>query len=721
MVQPSKIVATTCPYCGVGCALELHVDEKDFIYKVTSPFDAVVNHGNLCVKGRYGYDFIYSEHRVTTPLIRKTPQLPGQRTQAFDLNEWREVSWDEALDYTADRMVEIYRRDGAKAMAFYGCAKATNEDNYLLQKMCRTAFRSNNIDHCTRLCHAGSVVALQMAVGSSAMSNTASEVIENDVFILTGSNPTEMHPIIAIQMKAAVRKHGAKLIVVDPRRVEMVDYADLWLAEKPGTDVVVFSAMAHVILKENLLNQEFIKARTENFDAFTASMEKFTPEYAEGISGVDRNLIIDAARLYGNAKNAAIYWALGISESTHGTDNALSLINLALLTGNIGRRATGLNPLRGQNNVQGTSDAGVMPWHYPGYQRVDDERAAVKFEKSWNIEAGGLNRSLGLTTTEILSAVHPGGVRSLYIMGENPMMSEPNLNHTRKEMEDCEFIVAQDLFINESGSYADVFLPAVSWAEKDGTFTNTDRRVQRVRKAIEPRGKSMPDWQILSKLAKKIEERLGVAHSAFWEYSHPAEILDEMGALVPEYAGVKYSRIEKVGLQHPVYDDHHPGTPDLFLKDFPRGRGKFHPLEYHPNAEMPDDEYPLVLNTGRVLEHWHGGSMTRHSHLDDLYPEALVEIHPADAARLEISDRDPVRVTSRRGSIVLRAKVTRKTTQGVVFIPFHFAEAAANELTIDKLDPLALIPEFKSGVVRVTKARAEELSNPVDGKKRGRY
>jgi formate dehydrogenase alpha subunit len=721
MVKPSKIVPTTCPYCGVGCALELHVDEKDFIYKVTSPFDAVVNHGNLCVKGRYGYDFIYSQHRVTTPLLRKIPQLPGQRTQAFELDEWREVSWDEALDYTADRMVEIYKRDGANAMAFYGCAKATNEDNYLLQKLCHTAFRSNNIDHCTRLCHAGSVVALQMAVGSSAMSNTASEVVENDVFILTGSNPTEMHPIIALQMKAAVRKHGAKLIVVDPRRVEMVDYAAIWLAEKPGTDVVVFSAMAHVILKENLLNQDFISTRTENFDAFAASMEKFTPEYAEEVSGVDRNLIIDAARLYGNARNAAIYWALGISQSTHGTDNALSLINLALLTGNIGRPATGLNPLRGQNNVQGASDAGVMPWHYPGYQRVDDERAAVKFEKHWNIEPGGLNRSLGLTTTEILSSVRPGGVRSLYIMGENPMMSEPNLNHTREEMEACEFIVAQDMFINESGSYADVFLPAVSWAEKDGTFTNTDRRVQRVRKAIEPRGKSMPDWQILSVLAKKIETRLGVNNSAFWEYSHPSEILDEMGALVPEYAGVKYPRIEKVGLQHPVYDDNHPGTPDLFLKDFPRGKGKFHPLEYRPNAEMPDDDYPLVLNTGRVLEHWHGGSMTRHSHLDDLYPEALVEIHPADAAQLGITDRDPVRVTSRRGSIVLRAIVTGKTTRGVVFIAFHFAEAAANELTIDKLDPLALIPEFKAGVVRVSKAREEELSNPVAGKKRGRY
>jgi formate dehydrogenase alpha subunit len=720
MIQPEKVVSTTCPYCGVGCNLLLHI-KNDFIFNVTTPFDGVVNKGNLCVKGRFGYDFIYNKKRVTVPLIRKTPQKPGERRQAFERSEWREVSWDEALDYTADRMVEIYQRDGARAMAAYLCAKATNEDNYLLQKMMRSLFRTNNTDHCTRLCHAASVVALQMAVGSSAMSNTASEVIKSDLFILTGTNTTENHPIIALQMKAAVEKYGAKLIVVDPRRIEMVDWSVLWLPEKPGTDVPVFSAMAHVILKEKLYNQDFIDTRTENFDDFAASMEKFTPEYAETISGVDRNLIVEAARMYASAKNAAIYWSLGIPEHSHGTSNALSLINLALLTGHIGREGTGLNPLRGQNNVQGASDSGAMPWHFPGYQRVDDEAAAQKFERAWNIESGGLNRVPGLTTTEILGNVHPRGVRSLYIMGENPMMSEPNLNHTRHQMEQLEFVVTQDLFINESGAFADVFLPATSWAEKEGTFTNTDRRVQRVRQAIPPQGQARPDWQIVCDLAQRIEKRLGRSNSAFWDYEHPSQVMEEMGSLVPEYAGIKYHRIDPVGLQTPVYDDEHPGTPFLFSQTFPRGRGKFHPLEYQPSAEMPDEEYPFILTTGRVLEHWHGGTMTRHSWLDDLYPEAMVEINPGDAARMGLKFGDPVRVTSRRGTIVLRARVTLKAISGVVFIPFHFAEAAANLLTIDVVDPQAKIPEYKACAVRIVPVTEEDLPDPSVYQERGRY
>jgi formate dehydrogenase alpha subunit len=720
MIQSEKVVSTTCPYCGVGCNLLLHIKD-DFIFNVTTPFDGVVNKGNLCVKGRFGYDFIYHKKRITSPLIRKTPQKPGERKQAFDRSEWREVGWDEALDYVADRMVEIYQRDGARAMAAYLCAKATNEDNYLLQKMMRTQFRTNNTDHCTRLCHAASVVALQMAVGSSAMSNTAAEVIKSDLFILTGTNTTENHPIIALQMKAAIEKYGAKLIVVDPRRIEMVDWASLWLPEKPGSDVPVFSAMAHVILKEKLYNQDFIDTRTENFDEFAASMEKFTPEYAETISGVDRYLIVEAARMYARAKNAAIYWSLGIPEHAHGTSNALSLINLALLTGHIGREGTGLNPLRGQNNVQGASDSGAMPWHYPGYQRVDDETAAQKFEKKWNIEPGGLNRVPGLTTTEILGNVHPRGVRSLYIMGENPMMSEPNLNHTRHQMEQLEFVVIQDLFINESGAFGDVFLPATSWAEKEGTFTNTDRRVQRVRQAIPPIGQSRPDWQIVCDLAKRIERRLGRPNSADWDYEHPSQVLEEMGSLVPEYAGVKYHRIEKVGLQTPVYDDEHPGTPYLFGETFPRGPGKFHPLEYEPSAEMPDEEYPYILTTGRVLEHWHGGTMTRHSWLNDLYPEAMVEMNPADAARLGLKFGDPVRVTSRRGTIVLRARVTEKAIYGVVFIPFHFAEAAANLLTIDVVDPQAKIPEYKACAVRIVPVSEEDLPDPSVYQERGRY
>ena len=720
MIEADRVVGTVCPYCGVGCGLNLHLQD-DFIYKVTSDFDNIVNQGNLCVKGRYGYDMIYHKRRVTKPLLRKTEQVAGERTQAFDFDEWREVSWDAALDYTADRLVEIYARDGSDAMAVYCCAKATNEDNYLLQKMYRALFRTNNVDHCTRLCHAGSVVALQMAIGSAAMSNTAAEVINTDVFIVTGSNTAESHPIIGLQMKEAVEKYGAKLIVVDPRRVELVNNATMWLAQLPGTDVPVFAAMAHVIIEEKLYNQDFIDRRTEGFDDFAKSMEKFTPEFAESVSSVDRNLIIEAARMYATAERGAIYWALGISESTHGVDNALALVHLAFLTGHIGREGTGLNPLRGQNNVQGASDSGAMPWHYPGYMEVDDPASAEVWEKAWNVEAGGLNQVKGLTTTEILSNVGDSGVRSLYIMGENPMMSEPNLNVTRHHMENLEFIVAQDLFINESGAFADVILPAASWAEKDGTFTNTDRRVQRIRKALEPRGDSRSDIEIITDLAKRIEDRLGRPNSAHWDYEDAEEVLIEMGSVVSAYRGVRYERIDEVGLQTPVPDEDHPGTPILFEETFPAGRGKFHQLEYIPAAEQPDDEYPLILTTGRLLEHWHGGTMTRHSHLDELYPEALVEINRVDAARADIKTGDAVRVSSRRGEIVLRANVTEKANLGVVFIPWHFHEAAANLLTLDELDPLAKIPDYKACAVRVDIASEDELVNPEARTQRGRW
>jgi formate dehydrogenase alpha subunit len=719
MIKPDRIVSTTCPYCGVGCNLQLHVKD-DHIFKVTSPFDAVVNQGNLCVKGRYGYDYIYHPKRVTTPLVRKTPQKPGQRTQAFDRDEWREVSWDEALDTVADRLVEIYTRDGSDAMSVYCCAKATNEDNYLLQKMFRALFRTNNVDHCTRLCHAGSVVALQQALGSSAMSNTASEVIKNDVMIVIGSNTTENHPIIALQMKEAVRKHGAKMIVIDPRRIELVDFAELWLPLKPGTNVPVLTAMAHTIIKDGLVNHEFIKGRTEGYAEFVESVEKFTPEYAEKISGVTAGDIRAAARLYANAHNGAIYWGMGISQLSHGTASALALIHLAFLTGHVGREGTGLNPLRGQNNVQGASDMGAMPFHYPGYMLVSDENNAQKWEAAWNIEPGGLSRELGLTTTEILSNAHPGGVRALYIMGENPMMSEPNLNDTRRHMQQLEFLVVQDLFINESGAFADVFLPATPFAEEEGTFTNTDRRVQRVRQAHPARGDSRPDWEIICDLAQRIESRLG-RPSAKWDYAGPEDVFDEMASVVPDFAGVTYERIDKTGLQYPVWDKQHPGTPYLFAESFPRGRGKFTPLDYVPAVEPVDDEYPFILTTGRLLEHWHGGTMTRHSDLNELYPEARVEIHPADAEMHGIRDGMPVRVTSRRGEIVVRAMVTEKTTVGVVFLPWHFHEAAANLLTIDALDPQAKIPEFKACAAQVFPAREADLPNPDAVLDRGRY
>lgn len=720
MLTSDRVTATTCPYCGVGCTLELHLKD-DFIYRVTSPFDSVVNHGNLCVKGRFGYDFIYHPDRITTPLIRRTPQAAGARTQAFKRDEWREASWGEALDYIADRLIEIYRRDGPQALAVYCCAKATNEDNYLLQKLFRALFRTNNVDHCTRLCHAGSVVALQKALGTSAMSNTAAEVKHSDCFIVTGSNTTENHPIIGLQMKAAVEKHGAKLIVIEPRRIELCDWATLFLPLKPGTNVPVFTAMAHVIVNEGLINRSFIEQRTENYAAFVQSLEEFTPEYAETISGVDRNLIVQAARMYASAQTASIFWGMGISQLSHGTASALALINLALLTGHIGRQGTGLNPLRGQNNVQGASDAGAMPFFYPGYMAVDDEACAQQWEKAWHIEPGGLNRQRGLTTTEILSHAKPGGVRALYIMGENPMMTEPNLNVARHHIEQLEFLVAQDLFINESAAFADVFLPAAAWAEKEGTFTNTDRRVQRVRQALAPRGQARPDSDIICDLARRIEQRLGRTASAQWDYASPEAVWREMANVVPGFRGVTYQRLEKQGLQTPVLDETHPGTPFLFAETFPSGRGKFFPLEYVPSVEQPDEEYPFILTTGRLLEHWHGGTMTRHSELDALYPEPLVELNELDAERCGIRSGDVVRVSSRRGAVVLRARITEKTRPGVVFIPMHFAEAAANVLTIDALDPFAKIPEFKACAVNVQRAPAAALPTPEPFTERGRY
>ncbi|MBI1800381.1 MAG: formate dehydrogenase subunit alpha [Chloroflexi bacterium] len=683
-MMTERIVSTTCPFCGVGCKLDLHVKAGQ-ILKATSPYDAVVNHGNLCVKGRFGWDFIYNPQRVTSPMIKR-----GGRFEP--------ASWDEALDLIADRFAETYRQHGPDALAAFCCAKATNEDNYLLQKLFRAVLRTNNIDHCTRLCHAGSVVALQMAIGSSAMSNTASECVKSDVMIVTGSNTAESHPIIALQMKEAVRRHGVRLIVADPRRVEMVDFADLWLCQRPGTDVALFSAMAHVIVRENLINRDFIEKRTENFETYVKTLEEFTPACAELICGVPAEDIVRAARLYATARRGVIYWALGIPEHTHGTENAMSLIHLALLTGHIGREGTGLNPLRGQNNVQGASDAGAMPWHYPGYQPADDPAVVEKFARQWGA-APAANR--GLTTTEIVSAAGAGRVKAMFIMGENPLMSEPNLHHTAQCLQKLEFLVVQDLFINETAELADVFLPAASLLEKEGTITNTDRRVQRVRMVVEPPAQARPDWTIVCDLAKRIETKLGVAHSAYWDFQSPAEVLREMASLVPAYAGITYDRLEPEGLQWPVPTTNHPGTPILFTDTFPRGRGKFHPLVYKPSVESPDAQFPFILTTGRVLYHWHGGTITRHSQIDHAAPEPLVEINPSDASHLHIEDGRWVRVSSRRGAIELRVRVTDKSSRGVVFIPFHYAEAAANLLTNDAVDPVAFIPEYKVSAVNI--------------------
>lgn len=690
MLQAERTVRSTCPYCGVGCQIDLDVLE-DRVFRVRAPFDAAPNYGRLCAKGRFGVDYIHHPSRLTRPLIRRDlgalPRMP------VGLEGFRQASWDEALDLAADRLVEILDAHGGDSIGSFCSAKASNEDNYIFQKFIRAVLGTNNVDHCARLCHAASVTALQIAIGSSAMSNSIAEMEDLEVYMVTGSNTTETHPVISTFLRQAVVRNGAKLIVVDPRGIEMTEFAAHWLRQRPGTDVAVFSAMANVIVTEELYDEDFITARVEGFEDFAQAIRDCTPEWAEGVSGVPADQIRAAARLYATAESAAIYWGMGISQSVHGTDNALSLANLALLTGNIGRPGTGLNPLRGQNNVQGCSDSGGLPNVFPGYQSVTDPGIRGKFEAYWGTS---LSPESGLTTMEMVDGAERGAIRAFYIMGENPLMSEPDLRHSRHVMEGLDFILFQDIFLNETGECADVILPAASFAEKQGTFTNSDRRVQMIREAVAAPGEARPDWQIVCDLAGRVLDRRGHQGGTSFAFTSPAEIWDEMAALTPPFQGIDYPRIEREGGVHwPCPSPDHPGTPFLFSESFPRGKGRLTPLDYRPSAELPDDEYPFTLSTGRVLYHWHGGTMTRRSKLDDIYPDPTVEIHPADAERLGVRPDNWIKVRSRRGEITVKALVTERSPQGTVFIPFHFAEAAANELTLDARDPKAKIPDYK--------------------------
>lgn len=695
MISPDKTVRTTCPYCGVGCQMNLKVKDN-FIYAVEAPFGVAPNDGMLCVKGRYGTDYVKHPGRVKTPLIR-TNRHAGRSAKPV----WREATWDEALNLVADELTRIVKTHGGDAIASYASAKATNEDNYVFQKVMRALLHTNNVDHCARLCHAGSVTGLQLSIGSSAMSNSIAEMENLEAFIVTGSNTTETHPVISNFLKRAVRKNKAKLIVVDPRQIDMTNFATLWLRQNPGTDVAVFQAMAHVVVKEELFDPAFIAQRTEGFEEYLESLEQYTPEWAEQVSGVPADSIREAARIYAKAERAAIYWGMGISQSTHGTDNTLSLVNLALMCGHVGQAGTGLNPLRGQNNVQGCSDSGGLPGVFTAYQRVDVPAVLGKFEQHWGVP---LNNKPGLTATEMVDAADHGTVRGMFVLGENPMMSEPNQNHARHSLEKLEFLVCQDIFINETGEMADVILPATSFAEKDGTFTNTDRRVQRCRTAVPPVGNSRPDWDILCDLGRRIEQRMGLNLVHGFNYGHPSEIWEEMRQVTPDFWGIDYDRIEREGGVHwpcPGFD--HPGTPFLFAEEFPRGKGKFWEVVYGTNSEQPDEEYPYNLTTGRVLYHWSGSTMTGNSKLEEIFPEAVCEIHPVDAADLDVQTGDWVNVSSRRGTITLRVLVTARSPRRTVFVPFHFAEAAANLLTLDRIDSRAKIPDYKNTAVSIHK------------------
>ena len=707
-----KSVDSVCPYCGVGCALTYHVDEERGAIAFAEGREQPGNHSRLCVKGRYGWDYAASPQRLTVPLIRRESSYPkgplsgdvrgegrGRRKPGglVDYEEvlphFREATWEEALDLAAARLKEIHTAHGPGAIAGFGSAKCSNEEAYLFQKLIRAGFGTNNVDHCTRLCHASSVAALFEGVGSGAVSTTYGDIVNADVAILAGTNTTANHPVASSFFKQA-RRRGTKLIVVDPRRERIAEHADVFCQIKPGTDVAFYNGVMHEIVRLGLVDREFIAERTSNYGELAKTVKQYPPERAAQICGIDADVIRQVARLWGEAGAAVVFWGMGISQHTTGTDNARCLIALCSITGQVGRPGTGLHPLRGQNNVQGASDAGLIPMMYPDYQPVDIPSARETFERAWGRK---LDPDRGLTVTEIVGSALKGGVRGMYMMGENPFLSDPNINKVRKALAALEFLVVQDIFLTETSEFADVILPASSYLEKEGTYTNTDRRVQIGRKVLDSPGDARLDWQIIQEIANRVGLEM--------DYGSPSEVFDELVSLMPNYAGLSYDNLGATGKLYPNPDpEHSDGTIVLFDERFGTDDGKAHlvPAEWLPARELPDEEFPFVLNTGRLLEHWHTGSMTRRSYaLDAIQPEAHVYLNPGDADRLGVTSGDFVRVTSRRGSIELRARLSHRDTPGTCFVPFHFREAAANLLTIDEIDPDGKIPEFKFCAVRV--------------------
>jgi len=674
-----KAVLTTCAFCGCGCRYYLLVRGEKVVGVSPAPGDPV-SEGRLCVKGWNSFQFINHPERLKRPLVR-------------DGGGFREASWDEALELVAERLSGIKERHGPDSLAFLSSAKCTNEENYLMMKLARAVFSTNNVDHCARLCHASTVVGLASTFGSGAMTNSISEIEDSDCILVTGSNTTEQHPLVAARVLRAL-KRGARLIVVDPRRIQLSKLATLHLRQRPGTDVAWLNGMMYVILDEGLEKRDFIEERTEGFEELEKVVSDYSPGEVERITGIPARDLVEAARLYGRAERASIIYSMGITQHTTGVDNVRSCANLAMLTGNVGRYATGVNPLRGQNNVQGACDVGALPDVLSGYQKVSDPEVRDKFERAWGVK---LPQDPGLTVVEMIESALRGEVRAMYIMGENPMLSDPDVGQVERGLGNLEFLVVQDIFLSETARLADVVLPAASFAEKDGTFTNTERRVMRIRKALDPPGRAKADWEILCDLARKL--------GADWDYGSPSEIFDEIASLTPIYHGISYRRLEGWGIQWPCPSEDHPGTPYLHKGKFARGKGKFIPARYRPPDELPSEEYPFVLTTGRVYFHWHTGTMTRRiSVLDREVPRAFVEVNPEDAGRLGIRDGARVKVSSRRGEVEVEAKVTDVVPEGVVFMPFHFLEAAANRLTNPALDPEAMIPEYKVCAVRIERS-----------------
>jgi len=639
-----------------------------------------ISEGMLCIKGWNAHQFIGSEKRILKPLIKED-------------TEFREASWDEALDFSAEKLKEIMEKYGSDSIGFLSSAKCTNEENFLMMKFARAVIGTNNIDHCARLCHASTVTGLSIAFGSGAMTNSIPEIEEADCILIAGSNTTEQHPLIGSRIFRA-KERGAMVILVDPREVQLAKIADIYLKPKPGTDVAWINGFAYVILQEGFEDKEFIKEKTEGFEEFKKVILEYSPEKVEQITEIPKEDVVKAAKIFATAKNSSILYSMGITQHTTGTNNVLSLANLAMLTGNVGKSGSGVNPLRGHQNVQGSCDMGALPNMYSGYQKIEDEVIKRKFEESWRVKLPSRN---GLTVVEMMNAALEGSIKGMYIMGENPVVTDPDLNHVKNALKNLEFLIVQDLFLTETAKYAHIVLPAASFAEKDGTFTNTDRRVQRVRKAIDPIRDSKPDWEILCNLAK----RLG---SNGFDYKSPEEIFEEIACLTPIYGGINYNRIDSESLQWPCRTLDDKGTKYLHQGRFTRGLGLFTPIDYKPPAESPDEEYPYILTTGRVYFLFHSNTMTGVSpSLSSELEEGFVEINPKDASGLNIRNGEKIKVSSRRGELEIKAFITERVKKGVIFIPFHFSESAVNVLTNPALDPEAKIPEFKVCAVKIEK------------------
>ena len=694
-IEADKQVESVCPYCGVGCQLTYHVKENRILF--VEGRDGPANAGRLCVKGRYGFDYVQHKHRLTRPLIRK-PGVEKHKDFKVDPDAWdtvfREASWEEALDIAANGLRAIRDGHGRRSLAGFGSAKGTNEEAYLFQKLVRTGFGSNNVDHCTRLCHASSVAALMEGISSGAVSNQVRDVMKAEVIFVIGSNATVNHPVAATWMKNAARA-GAKLIVADPRRTDLARHASHYLQFNPDTDVALLNAMLHVIVAEGLVDEAFIRDRTEGYEALVENVKNFSPEAMAPICGIDAETIREVARLYATSKASMVMWGMGISQHVHGTDNARCLIALVLSTGQIGKPGSGLHPLRGQNNVQGASDSGLIPMFYPNYQAVASQQARQRFEDLWGVE---LDPEPGLTVVEIMKAATNRDIRGMYIMGENPAMSDPDVDHARAALAILDHLVVQDIFLTETAYLADVVLPATAWPEKDGTVTNTDRMVQLGRKALEPPGDAREDLWIINEMARRI--------GLDWNYSHPRDVFEEMRQCMDSIAGITWDRLERDScVTYPCVKEGDPGQPVMFVENFPTltGRAKFVPADLISADERPDEEYPMVLITGRQLEHWHTGAITRRaSVLDYIEPEPVASVHPLDLDELGVVPGGTITIESRRGSVSLYARADDGTPRGAVFVPFCFYEAAANMLTNPALDPFGKIPEFKYCAIRVT-------------------